>query len=65
MTALVEAVEVLTAKGYVVLTTEQAERVTALLGVIAFEDGSDQYGDEAEAILAEWPDSKEDKRGDE
>lgn len=64
MTLLVQAVEDLTAAGYVVLTAQQAEEVTAFLGLIAFEDGDDRYGDEAERLLSEWPASNTGSRSE-
>jgi hypothetical protein len=57
---LVQSVEDLTAKGYVVLTAEQAEEVMALLGALAFEGSNRGRLDvlplrgRAEKLLSEW-----------
>lgn len=60
--ALVEAVEALTRESYVVLTADQAEAVTALLGEVAFgvlpEHESvwrEELASRAEDVLAAWP----------
>lgn len=56
---LVQSVEDLSAEGYVVLTAEQAEQVTSLLGRLVFESVGDEDIRQAETLLSEWPECPE------
>lgn len=57
---LVEAVEALTEAGYVVLTADQAEEITAFLGRVAFENFQENvaaFALDAQRIAENWPES--------
>lgn len=57
---LVEAVERLTEAGYVVLTADQAEEITAFLGRVAFENFQENVSAlavDAQRIAENWPES--------
>ena len=58
---LVQAVEDLSAAGYVVLTSEQGEETAALLGALAFDDpDAEKVAERAQALLETWPVSFQD-----
>jgi hypothetical protein len=53
---LVQAVEDLAAKGYIVLTPEQGEEAATLLGVLAFDfPDHENVPERARALLESWP----------